>query len=229
MYRDSWHGWFSRHGEWSHTEPVSRCRSSVHGDGVSRHSGGSGRVAARSGQPCVVADATLTLALPKVGLRRAPEVVGDLFAADISVPPVVYERLRVPVDAPSQPARSSASPEGRWLAAVPRPARRTSVTAPRWRGRSRQVCSRPGATVAPTDVEELTMIVTVVYFEGCAHWRTADERLRALADECGFDVDRPSDTTGLPARLRIGTDPGHPPGSSATRETPSVRHPRACR
>ncbi len=34
------------------------------------------------------------------------------------------------------------------------------------------------------------MIVTVVYFEGCPHWRTADERLRALADECGFDVDR---------------------------------------
>lgn len=51
-------------------------------------------------RPCMVADATLTLALPKVGLRRAPEVVGALFAADISVPPVVYERLGVPVDAP---------------------------------------------------------------------------------------------------------------------------------
>ena len=54
----------------------------------------------RVGRPCVVADATLTLALPKVGLRRAPEVVGDLFAADISVPPAVYERLGVPVDEP---------------------------------------------------------------------------------------------------------------------------------
>lgn len=48
----------------------------------------------------LVADATLTLALPKVARRGAPDVVGDLFAADISVPPVVYERLRVPVDAP---------------------------------------------------------------------------------------------------------------------------------
>lgn len=47
----------------------------------------------RVGSPCIVADATLTLALPKVGLGMAPHVVGELFAADISVPPAVYETM----------------------------------------------------------------------------------------------------------------------------------------
>jgi NAD(P)H-hydrate epimerase len=45
--------------------------------------------------PCVRAAATLTLALPKVGLR-APEaraVVGELYLADIGVPPSVYAGL----------------------------------------------------------------------------------------------------------------------------------------
>ena len=40
----------------------------------------------------VTAAATLTLALPKRGLRNAPGV-GDLHLADISVPPAVMERL----------------------------------------------------------------------------------------------------------------------------------------
>ncbi|MEM7275164.1 MAG: NAD(P)H-hydrate epimerase [Actinomycetota bacterium] len=40
----------------------------------------------------VAADATVTLALPKVGLRHAAEV-GELHVADISVPPWVYERI----------------------------------------------------------------------------------------------------------------------------------------
>jgi NAD(P)H-hydrate epimerase len=43
-------------------------------------------------QPAIVAAATLTLALPKEGLR-APEalpLVGELYLADISVPPEVY-------------------------------------------------------------------------------------------------------------------------------------------
>jgi NAD(P)H-hydrate epimerase len=44
---------------------------------------------------CVRADATLTLAMPKAGLRTAPEV-GDLFLADISVPPEVYLELGFP-------------------------------------------------------------------------------------------------------------------------------------
>jgi len=44
----------------------------------------------RIGDPCIRADATLTLALPKTGLMEAPQVVGDLYLADISVPPSVY-------------------------------------------------------------------------------------------------------------------------------------------
>ncbi len=40
----------------------------------------------------VKADATLTLALPKVGLRDSPEV-GELYVGDISVPPGVYDSV----------------------------------------------------------------------------------------------------------------------------------------
>ena len=54
----------------------------------------------RVGTPCIVADARLTLALPEGGLRRAPEVVGGLFAADTAVPPSVYEQLGVSSIAP---------------------------------------------------------------------------------------------------------------------------------
>jgi len=39
--------------------------------------------------PCVQATVTMTLALPKVGLLEAPQV-GELWLADISVPPSVY-------------------------------------------------------------------------------------------------------------------------------------------
>jgi NAD(P)H-hydrate epimerase len=46
------------------------------------------------GKPCVRATATLTLALPKVGLIAAPSV-GELYLADISVPPLVYRRLGI--------------------------------------------------------------------------------------------------------------------------------------
>jgi NAD(P)H-hydrate epimerase len=44
--------------------------------------------------PTVAATATLTLALPKVGLLGAAEV-GELYLADISVPPSVYARLGI--------------------------------------------------------------------------------------------------------------------------------------
>lgn len=54
----------------------------------------------RVGQPCIVADATLTLALPKVGLHRAPQVVGELFLADISVPPTAYRTLGLELATP---------------------------------------------------------------------------------------------------------------------------------
>lgn len=54
----------------------------------------------RVGDPCIVADATLTLALPKIGLRVAPQVAGELFAADISVPPSVYQTMGLHLSAP---------------------------------------------------------------------------------------------------------------------------------
>ena len=42
--------------------------------------------------PTIEADATMTLALPKVGLRTpGTDVVGELYLADIGVPPELYE------------------------------------------------------------------------------------------------------------------------------------------
>jgi len=45
-----------------------------------------------AGKPCIRASATLTLALPKTGLRlpRATPYVGELYVADIGVPRVLY-------------------------------------------------------------------------------------------------------------------------------------------
>ena len=37
----------------------------------------------------------MTLALPKAGLFAAPDCTGDLFLADISVPPALYEDLDI--------------------------------------------------------------------------------------------------------------------------------------
>ena len=47
------------------------------------------------GHPCMRATATMTLALPKTGLiaPQAAASVGDLYLADISVPPRLYARL----------------------------------------------------------------------------------------------------------------------------------------
>ena len=42
-----------------------------------------------AGRPCIEAMATMTLALPKIGLLSAPQT-GELYLADISVPPSVY-------------------------------------------------------------------------------------------------------------------------------------------
>ena len=52
--------------------------------------------------PCIRAHATLTLALPKTGLLTpaAKPVVGDLYLADISVPPELYEKLNIKVASP---------------------------------------------------------------------------------------------------------------------------------
>jgi NAD(P)H-hydrate epimerase len=52
--------------------------------------------------PCIRADATLTLALPKRGLLtpEAKTLVGDLYLADISVPPELYASINLKVDSP---------------------------------------------------------------------------------------------------------------------------------
>jgi NAD(P)H-hydrate epimerase len=51
------------------------------------------------GDPCVRASATLTLAIPKTGLLvpEARPFVGELFLADISVPPALYLRIGLEV------------------------------------------------------------------------------------------------------------------------------------
>ena len=53
-------------------------------------------------EPHVVAEATMTLALPKDGLcgSQARSAVGRLLLADISVPAVVYERLGIDYSSP---------------------------------------------------------------------------------------------------------------------------------
>ena len=50
-------------------------------------------------EPCIKAAATMTLALPKAGLLEAPQaVLGDLYLADISVPPGLYESLGIELE-----------------------------------------------------------------------------------------------------------------------------------
>src|SRR3990170_3318459 len=52
------------------------------------------------GSPCIRATATLTLALPKMGLLtpQARPFVGDLYLADISVPPELYRQLGIEIE-----------------------------------------------------------------------------------------------------------------------------------
>ncbi|MFC1923343.1 NAD(P)H-hydrate epimerase [Chloroflexota bacterium] len=51
------------------------------------------------GKPCIQASTTMTLALPKTGLltSQAKTVIGDLYLADISVPPELYRHLGIEV------------------------------------------------------------------------------------------------------------------------------------
>jgi NAD(P)H-hydrate epimerase len=51
-------------------------------------------------EPAVEAEATLTLALPKRGLRAARDAVGSLYLADISIAATVYSRLGIAYDSP---------------------------------------------------------------------------------------------------------------------------------
>ena len=50
-------------------------------------------------EPCIKAEYTLTLALPKKGLlvREARRYVGNLFLADIGIPPVLYRDMGIEV------------------------------------------------------------------------------------------------------------------------------------
>jgi NAD(P)H-hydrate epimerase len=43
-------------------------------------------------EPVIRAAATMTLALPKTGLKQSPDFVGELYLADISVPPQLYSQ-----------------------------------------------------------------------------------------------------------------------------------------
>ncbi len=49
------------------------------------------------GQPTIKASATMTIALPKLGLykMKASKLIGDLYLADISVPPHVYKSFDI--------------------------------------------------------------------------------------------------------------------------------------
>jgi NAD(P)H-hydrate epimerase len=49
-------------------------------------------------EPAVRADATLTLALPKAGLRAAASRAGELYLADIGVPPELYSEPSLGLD-----------------------------------------------------------------------------------------------------------------------------------
>lgn len=48
-------------------------------------------------EPCVHASGTMTLAMPKTGVRSAPDYVGRLYLADISVPSLVFARIGITV------------------------------------------------------------------------------------------------------------------------------------
>jgi NAD(P)H-hydrate epimerase len=54
----------------------------------------------KPGTPCVKAETTMTLALPKTGLMtsEAKPFVGDLYLADISVPPELYQRIGLTIE-----------------------------------------------------------------------------------------------------------------------------------
>jgi NAD(P)H-hydrate epimerase len=62
------------------------------------------------GDPCIRATATMTLALPKSGLAMAPTVVGELYVADIGVPPSVYSAFGIELSDPFGDGPVVASP-----------------------------------------------------------------------------------------------------------------------
>jgi NAD(P)H-hydrate epimerase len=78
----------------------------------------------REGRPSLRATATLTLAAPKTGLRRSA-AVGELYVADVSVPPTAYRALGLtvgPIFAPGPILRVTLRGGRRPDARRPRPA-----------------------------------------------------------------------------------------------------------
>lgn len=52
-----------------------------------------------AGEPCIIADETVTLALPKTGLMAAHgSITGSIVVADIGVPPQVYASIGIEVE-----------------------------------------------------------------------------------------------------------------------------------
>jgi NAD(P)H-hydrate epimerase len=53
----------------------------------------------KSYKPCIIAEKTSTLALPKKGLliREAHDHVGDLYLADIGIPPILYQEIGIEI------------------------------------------------------------------------------------------------------------------------------------
>lgn len=49
------------------------------------------------GKPTIKANATMTVALPKLGLykMKASKLIGDLYLADVSIPPQVYKSINI--------------------------------------------------------------------------------------------------------------------------------------
>lgn len=52
----------------------------------------------KADQPAIRADVTLTLAYPKLGLTKdfAKNMVGELLLADVSIPPLIWQKLKLP-------------------------------------------------------------------------------------------------------------------------------------
>ncbi len=75
--------------------PAPRCPPAITSAGARPSPAGLDTATGLIGDPCVRATATMTLALPKVGLGYAPTVVGELYLADISVPGSVYQAFGI--------------------------------------------------------------------------------------------------------------------------------------
>ena len=76
---------------------------------------------------------------------------------------------------------------------------------------------RDGAAVPPASRTRAARSVRLVYFDACPNWSTADRRLRALAEELGFELEFQSVSSpveveaaglrGSPTILVDGRDP----------------------